>query len=90
VNRPTTLFAIAAICLLVFAFASRWIDPGRSLVFNFRGKGYVFSVSSICIFMAALLSIFAAVYAFWIVPMKQNAGSWHFWLTTAGNLSFLG
>jgi hypothetical protein len=60
------------------------MEPARSLVLNFRGKGYGFSAASIYIFMAALLSLFAAVYAFWIVPLKQNVGSWHFWLTTVG------
>lgn len=88
-NRPTILFAGASICLLILAFATDRIGSEAGyLVFNFRSKGYGFSPASIFVFMAALSCVFAAVYSFWVVPMSQKAGTWHFWLTAIGFFLF--
>ena len=38
--------------------------------------------------MAAFFCTLAAVYSFWIIPLKQKAAAWHFWLTAAGIILF--
>ena len=85
-SRPAEFFAVAAIGLLVFALLSRFLVPSEVLgvSLGLRRTGYIFSVASVSVFMAAVLCVFAAIYSFWILPMNQRAAMWHFWLTASG------
>jgi hypothetical protein len=87
-TRSTVLFATAAICMLVFAFLSRWFGPAGFVDFHLHRRGYGFSPDSVCVFIAALLCAFAAIYSFYLLPMNQKAAMWHFWLTAIGILLF--
>jgi len=88
VNRPAELFAIAAIGLLAASLVLHFLAPAGFLDIQFRHTAYAFSYASVFIFMAAFLCVCAAVYSFWIIPINQNAGIWHFWLTLAGIVFF--
>jgi len=79
-SRPAEFFAVAAIGLLGFALLSRFLIPSEVLgvSLGLPRTGYVFSVASVCVFMAAFLCVFAAIYSFWILPVNQKAGMWHF------------
>jgi len=85
-SRPAEFFVVAAIGLLVFALLSRFLVPSEVLgvSLGLHRMGYVFSLASVCVFMAAFLCVFAAIYSFWILPMNQKVAMWHFWLTAAG------
>ena len=88
-SRPTELFAIAAIVLLALGLLSKFLLPPQALGLTLIPRmGYIFPVGSVFVFLAALLCVAAAVYAFWLVPMNQKAALWHFWLTAAGIVLF--
>ena len=87
-TRSAMLFAVAAIALLIFALLSRYMAPAGFVTFTFHRESFAFSPDSVCVFMAAFLCVFAAIYSFWILPMNQKAATWHFWLTAGGILIF--
>jgi len=89
-SRPQELFAAGAIVLLSAGLVSRLLQsPAQfAVTIPIRGSAYSFSVEAVCLFLAALFAIFAALYAFWLIPMNPTAAQWHFWMTAAGTALF--
>jgi hypothetical protein len=63
-------------------------SPNQFISISARQTGYIFSVEQVCLFMAALFAIFAAIYSLWLIPMNHVAALWHFWLSAGGTVLF--
>src|SRR5271169_181507 len=89
-SRPAELFAVGAILLLAAGLISRLAQSPTqfSITIPAHGNAYGFSIEAVCLFLAALSAVFAALYSFWLIPMNHAAAVWHFWLTAAGTVLF--
>jgi len=87
-SRPSEICAISAALLLVLSFVSRL--SGRPAYFSVvvRQNSYAFAPKEIFLAMAAILSVSAAMYAFWPLQINVKAGSWHSWVTVGGMAVF--
>jgi len=89
-SRPAELFAVGAIMLLAAGLISRLAQSPTqfSITIPARGNAYGFSIEAVCLFLAALFAVFAALYSFWLIPMNHVAALWHFWLSAGGAFLF--
>ena len=83
-TRPTEICAISAAALLILSFVSRLSARPAFFSIVVRRTSYGFAPDSIFMAMAAVLSLSAAAYAFWPLPMNVKAGAWHSWVTVGG------
>src|SRR5215467_11537075 len=86
--RPSDLFAIAAIVLLVWMFCSRVFAFPSGMVLHIHGLGVVFGPTPVYLGMASLLCLCAAAYAFWPTDIGHGFGVWHFWITILSMIGF--
>jgi hypothetical protein len=89
-SRAAELFAVGAILLSAAALISRLAaTPNQFHVsISARQTAYVFSIEQMCLVMASLFAIFAAIYSIWFLPLNHAAVLWHFWLTAGGTVLF--
>ena len=80
-TRPSELFAISAVVLLVLSFLSRLQARQTLLSINVGNTGYGFPPSTVFLAMASLLCLSATIYAIWPLRMNLKAGVWHYWMT---------
>jgi hypothetical protein len=83
--KPTELFVMVALMLLVFALIARFISPsGVGVSITWGSTGYLLPPSFICIVLATMLCFIASIYSLWMLPFNHVATWWHFSLTTIG------
>jgi hypothetical protein len=77
--RPSELFVMSAIVLLVFALITLFTSSSvAGLSITWRGTGYVLPPSSLCTGLATALCFFATTYSLWMLPFNRSAALWHF------------
>jgi len=83
--KPSELFALSALLLLIFALIARFVSPsGLGISIHLGGVAYVLPPSTVCIALATALCFFATTYSIWMVPFNRTATLLHFWLTAFG------
>lgn len=83
--RPSELFVISALILLLLALVARFINPsGLGISIPFRGIRYVLPPSMICVGQATALCFLATIYSLWMLPFNRMVSLFHFWLTALG------
>jgi hypothetical protein len=84
-ERPSELFVITTILLLLFALFARFISPSDvGISIHWRANAFMFPPGSVCIALATALCFFAAIYSLWMLPFSRTATLLHFWLTSIG------
>lgn len=83
-SLASKLFAVYGFGLLVLAFSCPYILPGVEVSIPIGNKGYGFPLASVCIGLAALYCVFAAVYSLYMLPFSKTGELWHFVITALG------
>jgi hypothetical protein len=79
--RIQTLFATAAVGLLLLGLLSSRLKPGPEMVVTLRQTGYVVPNSILCYGVALFFCLFAVLYSVWMVNWSVQAANWHFGLS---------
>lgn len=84
-NFPAKAFAAEAIALIVAAVWAR-SRPLLATDISIHDTYFVLRPAIVCLSMASLLCLFAAVYS--IIPLRSRYAAWHFWWTTLAAVGF--
>jgi hypothetical protein len=79
--RIQTLFATAAVGVLLLGLLTSRLKLGSELVVTLRQTGYGLPYSMLCYGIALFFCLFAVLYSIWIVPWSVRAANWHFGLS---------
>jgi hypothetical protein len=79
--RIQTLFASAAVGVLLLGLLTSRLKLGSELVVTFRQTGYGLPYSMLCYVVALFFCLFAVLYSVWMVPWSVRAANWHFGLS---------
>ena len=79
--RIQTLFASAAVGVLLLGLLTSRLKPGSELVVTFHRTGYGLPYSMLCYGVALFFCLFAVLYSVWMVPWSVRAANWHFGLS---------
>jgi hypothetical protein len=79
--RIQTLFASAAVGVLLFGLLISRLKLGPGITFVLRRTGYGLPYSLLCYGVALSFCLFAVLYSVWMVPWSVQAANWHFGLS---------
>jgi hypothetical protein len=79
--RVQTLFASAAVGVLLLGLLTSRLRPESEMVVTLRHTGYALPYSMLCYGIALSFSLFAFLYSVWMVRWSVQAASWHFGLS---------
>jgi hypothetical protein len=79
--RIQTLFASAAVGVLLLGLLTSRLKLGSELVVTLRQTGYGLPYSMLCYGVAFFFCLFAVLYSVWIVSWSVRAANWHIGLS---------
>jgi hypothetical protein len=79
--RIQTLFASAAVGVLLFGLLTSRLKPGPMMVVTLRQTGYGLPYSVLCYGVALSFCLFTFLYSVWMVSWSVQAAKWHFGLS---------
>jgi TctA family transporter len=80
-QRIQTLFASAAVGVLLLGLVTSRFKPGSEMVVTLRQTGYGLPYSMLCYGVALFFCLSALLYSVWTVPWSVRAANWHFGLS---------
>ena len=88
-TRLSTLFAIAAMAVLLLGVLTSHLDLQSGLAVSLPTGSYYISYNVLCFGAALFFCLFAFVYSIWMVPWSAQAAMWHFGLSIFCVAAFL-